>query len=248
LGNAIKLGMLYRNPLDSVERPKVVRTEMKTLNETDIHLILDRAQADEYYQLFYTILFTGMRRGEALALKWGDVNLNQLKMSVNKSLTYIRSNSKDQRLVIKTPKTARSRRYISLTPSNALVLREYRKAQDVLRHSQGLPPLDDADLVFSNAFGKPYLPDSITHAWVKLTRRCGLPGLRLHDCRHTYATLLLKKNVHPSVVAAQLGHASVSTTLDIYSHFVPQLQEMAASEFDNIVMGAKQTVSKLLAD
>jgi len=248
LGNAIKLGMLYRNPLDSVERPKVVRTEMKTLNETDIHLILDRAQADEYYQLFYTILFTGMRRGEALALKWGDVNLDQLKMSVNKSLTYIRSNSKDQRLVIKTPKTARSRRYISLTPSNALVLREYRKGQDVLRQSQGLPPLDDADLVFSNAFGKPYLPDSITHAWVKLTRRCGLPGLRLHDCRHTYATLLLKKNVHPSVVAAQLGHASVSTTLDIYSHFVPQLQEMAASEFDNIVMGAKQTVSKLLAD
>ena len=111
------------------------------------------------------------------------------------------------------------------------------QARNKIRQPLGLPLLTDADLVFANYDGKPYLPNSITHAWIKLTRRCGLPGRRLHDCRHSYATSLLKKNVHPSVVASQLGHASVKTTLDIYSHSVPQLQEPAATKFDDIVIG-----------
>jgi integrase len=118
------------------------------------------------------------------------------------------------------------------------VLREYHETTDRKRQSIGLPPLTDNDFVFCTFNdGKPYLPNSITHAWIKLTRRCGLPGKRLHDCRHSYASLLLRQNVHPSVVANQLGHASVRTTLDIYSHSIPALQEAAAMKFDDIVIG-----------
>ena len=102
-----------------------------------------------------------------------------------------------------------------------------------------MPLLTDDNFVFSTFDGKPFLPNSVTHAWIKLVRRCGLPGRRLHDCRHSYATLLLRQNVHPSIVANQLGHASVKTTLDIYSHSIPALQEAAAVKFDDIVIGKK---------
>jgi len=242
LENAVKTGLLARNPVDAVERPKVKRGEIVTLTETDIHLILEFAKQTSFYELFYTLIFTGMRRGEALGLKWGDIDLLLLKVSINRSMTYLRKAPKGEKMKLRPPKTAKGRRYISVTPSNALVLGEYYEKRNQIRQSLGIPLLNDNDFVFANYKGIPYMPDSITGAWIKLVRKCGLPGRRLHDCRHTYATLLLKKNVHPSIVAAQLGHASVSTTLDIYSHSIPALQELAASKFDDIIIGEKQSV------
>ena len=180
-----------------------------------------------------------------MALKWGDIDLQLLKVSINKSLTYLNNGPKGERIMLKSPKTARSRRFISITPSNAVVLREHFQKQNGNRQLLGLPALRDDDFVFAAFDGKPYLPNSITHAWIKLTRRCGLPGHRLHDCRHTYASLLLRQNVHPSVVANQLGHASVKTTLDIYSHSIPALQEAAAIKFDDIVIGNQSVTNPL---
>ena len=92
--------------------------------------------------------------------------------------------------------------------------------------------LKDDDLVFSDLEGKPLLPDTVTHAWIKLMRRTRLKGIRLHDARHTHASLMLKHRVHPKVVQERLGHSSISTTLDIYSHEVPGLQAEAARKFD----------------
>jgi integrase len=94
----------------------------------------------------------------------------------------------------------------------------------------------DSDLVFCQYDGKPYLPDSITHAWIKLTRRCGLDGIRLHDARHTHASLLLKQGIHPKVVQERLVHAGIAITLDLYSHVSPGLQQAAANKFDEIVL------------
>jgi integrase len=239
LENAVKMGLIIRNPLVAVECPKLHSREMTTMNETDIHLLLDYAQNSPYYSLFYTLIFTGMRRSEALGLKWGDVDLLMLKISINRSLTYLNTVREGSRILLKSPKTSKSRRFISITPSNAIVLREYRQSLNKTRQSLGMALLADGDFVFSIFDGKPFLPNSVTHAWIKLTRRCGLPGRRLHDCRHTYATLLLRQNVHPSIVANQLGHASVKTTLDIYSHSIPALQEAAAIKFDDIVIGKK---------
>lgn len=242
LDNAVKTGLIVNNPLSMVERPKVQRRGMTTMTVTDIHILLEYARTSPYHSLYYTLIFTGMRRGEALALKWGDVDLLLLKISINKSLSYLNTPKDGDRILLKTPKTAKSRRYISITPSNAAVLREHHQKQNETRQSLGLPLLTDNDFVFATYDGKPYLPNSITHAWIKLTRRCGLPRIRLHDCRHTYATQLMSQNVHPSIVANQLGHASVRTTLDLYSHVSPALQATAAMKFDDIVIGTENKV------
>ncbi len=101
--------------------------------------------------------------------------------------------------------------------------------------AQGMA-LNDDSLVFSRIDGKPLLPDSITHTWMKLARRSGLNGIRLHDARHTHASIMLKQGVHPKIVQERLGHSSIQITLDTYSHVVPGLQEAAAKSFDNILL------------
>jgi integrase len=241
LENAVKTGLILRNPMVAVECPKSQRPEMITMNETDIHLLLEFARSSPYYSLFYTLLFTGMRRSEALALKWADVDLLLLKVSVNKSLSYLNTPKDGSRILLKQPKTKKSRRNISITPSNAVVLREHHQKQDEMRQSLGQPLLKDDDFVFSDIRGKPYLPNSVTHAWIKLVRRCGLNGIKLHSARHSHASLLMKQGVHPKIVQERLGHASISITLDLYSHVVPGLQEAAAMKFDEIIIGSPKS-------
>ena len=124
---------------------------------------------------------------------------------------------------------------IALSPFTAIVLREHREAQEKLKQSLGMT-LSDDDLVFSQYDGNPLLPDSITHAWRFLARRCGLAGITLHGARHTHASLLLRQNVHPKIVSERLGHANIGITLDTYSHVAPGLQQAAANRFDDIVM------------
>jgi integrase len=91
------------------------------------------------------------------------------------------------------------------------------------------------DLVFSHWDGSPLLPPTITHAWIRLVRSCGLNDIRLHDARHTHATIMLKQGVHPKIVQERLGHSTISTTLDTYSHVAPGLQQAAAMAFDDIL-------------
>jgi len=93
-------------------------------------------------------------------------------------------------------------------------------------------PLKDDDLVFSHLDGKPIRPNTITRAWTTLAARAGLKVIRLHDARHTHASLMLKQGIHPKIVQERLGHSSIAITLDTYSHVSPGLQEAAAKRFD----------------
>ena len=124
---------------------------------------------------------------------------------------------------------------VSLSPSTAQILQEHKNKQETQREMLGISLKDD-DLVFSDYEGKPLLPDTVSHAWVKLAKRAGLKGIRFHDARHTHASLMLKQGVHPKVVQERLGHATISTTLDLYSHVSPGLQQAAAEGFDKIVL------------
>ncbi|MGP8079821.1 MAG: tyrosine-type recombinase/integrase, partial [Dehalococcoidales bacterium] len=230
LKNAVKTGLLTINPADNVTKVKPERHEMKTLQEGDINVFLAAAKKTDYYPLFFTYLYTGLRRSELLSVKWSDCDLLGMTLSVNRGMEFVKN-----KITFKAPKTKTSRRLIALTPKNCVVLREHRAAQDRTRQQLDLAVTNDNDLVFAHEDGSPLLPNTITHVWIKLVRRNGFYGVRLHDARHTHASLLLKQGVHPKVVQERLGHASIAMTLDTYSHTVQGMQKAAAANFDTAI-------------
>ena len=144
------------------EAPKVKRHEMRIMNESDIHILLEYAKDTPYYALFYTALFTGMRRSELLALRWSDIDLLLCQFSVTRTIHQLH----DGKIIFGQPETGKSRRVVSLSPSTTLILKEHREQQITMRQSLELTRTDD-DLVFCQYDGKPLLPDSITHSWAK---------------------------------------------------------------------------------
>jgi len=123
---------------------------------------------------------------------------------------------------------------VALPPSLALLLRQYRTNQEQLWCRLGKRLTAD-DFVFARTDGSPLNPNAVTSAFIKLVRGADLPHIRLHDLRHTHATLMLKAGVHPKVVSERLGHANIGITLDTYSHVLPGLQEAAAERFDRVM-------------
>ncbi len=172
-----------------------------------------------------------MRRSELLALRWQDVDLLLTQISVSRSL-HAKANGE---IVFRPCKTDKSRRLISLTPSNAFILSEHKEKQAKLRETLDMVLLD-SDLIFSHFDGKPLLPNTVSHVWEKLAKRTGLKGIHMHSARHTHASLLLKQGIHPKIVQERLGHSSIQITLDTYSHVAPGLQQAAANRFDDIVL------------
>jgi integrase len=227
LQTGVEWGLLGRNAADAVSPPRVQRPDMQTWGEDDIARFLEAAKDSPYFALFYSALFTGMRRSELLALRWQDVDLILAQVYVSRSLHCLKGGS----VVFRSPKTASGRRMVALPPSAIMALREHRDKQERERAMLGIPLTDD-DLVFAHLDGKPLLPDSVSHAWIKLVRRAGVKPIRLHDARHSHASLMLKQGIHPKVVQERLGHASIGITLDTYSHVAPGLQEAAAKRFD----------------
>ena len=234
LKSAMKMGLIARNPADLVDIPKVTRRDMRVMSEIELQIFLEFARSTPYYALFYTDLFTGLRRSELLALRWCDLDLLLCQASITRTLHQLHN----REIVFRQPKTAKGRRLIALSPSTVAVLEEHRSAQMEQRRAAGTT-LHDDDLVFSQPDGNPLLPDTVTVAWRNLARRSGLKGIRLHDARHTHASLLLKQGVHPKIVQERLGHASIAITLDTYSHVAPGLQQQAAKGFDDIILPVK---------
>jgi integrase len=190
--------------------------------------LIEVAKDSPYYTLFFTALYTGMRRSEMLALRWQDIDFIFSQVSVSRSLHQL----KDGSYIFTQPKSAKSRRTIALSPSANLTLQENKEKQEATKDKLGVPLKDD-DLVFSTPEGKPLRPNTVSRAWNMLAARAGVRVIRFHDARHTHASILLKQGVHPKVVQERLGHSTISTTLDTYSHVAPGLQEAAAKRFDD---------------
>jgi len=132
------------------------------------------------------------------------------------------------------PKTSRSRRTVTLPEACVRILREVRRTQDAERLRLG-PAYHDFGLAFCNPDGSIIDPSSVTHRFHDLARDAGFRGLRFHDLRHTHATLLLRRNVHPKIVQERLGHENISVTLDTYSHVLPGMQEDALRGLGDIL-------------
>ena len=223
----VKHGILIRNVAEAVDAPRPEHRELSILRSNEIRLILDATNGTPYYAIFFALAYTGLRRSELLGLRWADIDLEKATLSVVQTLHQLRGG----KYIFREPKSKRSRRQIALSPKLAIMLWEHRFKQEQAWILLGKPLLP-TDLVFSHPDGRPIRPDNVTRAFNTIVRSLGLKGVRLHDLRHAHATILLEEGVHPKVVQERLGHSSVSTTLDIYSHVVPSLQQAAARKID----------------
>jgi integrase len=211
LAQAVMDGLIPRNAAEAVRPPKLKRDEIQPLNADQVRALLDAS--DERSCALYTVAVrTGMRPGEILALRWSDVDLKAGTAQINRAL------SEGE---FSTPKTPRSRRRISLSPATVAALKAHRKRQlEEMMRKAGL--WQDYGLVFPSSVGTPKSQRNLNREFKNAAKRAGLPDhFKLYDLRHTCATLLLSRNVHPKYVQELLGHASIALTLDTYSHVIP---------------------------
>ena len=226
---AVRMGYLGRNPCEAVVPPSPRRKAMRTLTPIEVAVLLEAASGSRYYPIIYTALNTGLRQAELLGLRWRDIDLDMLSISVAQVLYKRRGVCQ-----FKEPKTSHSRRRVAMTPKLALFLREYRAGRERLCRELGRAfSLDD--LVFADVEGRPIDPGVLTHAFARTVRRAGLEGVRFHDLRHTFASLMLLRGARPKVISEALGHSSVAFTMDTYSHIIEGMQQDAMALLDEIM-------------
>jgi len=226
LGQAVKWGLIPRNPCDLVDPPRVQQVEMKALDEKQLLELFAVTEGTRHHVPVVLAATTGMRLGEILALKWPDIDFESRECQVVRSLQQT-----DTGLSFKTPKTRRSRRSVLLPQLAITALKAHRAQQNRKRLLMG-PGYQDLDLVFARSDGSMWPPVQFSSDFRRLIRRRGQPAIRFHDLRHTHASQLLKAGVPVKVVSERLGHATASITLDVYSHVLPGMQAEAVAKID----------------
>ena len=207
---------------------------MVTLTAEQAARLLDAIRHTRVYRPVLIALATGMRRGEILALRWRNIDLERATVRVVESL----EQTKGGTLRFKAPKTDKARA-ITLPAFAVEELRRLKREQAEELLALGIRQSDES-LVCARADGDPHQPRSLTHEFTHLMRRLkNVPPVRFHDLRHSHATQLLLAGVHPKVAQERLGHSTISTTLDLYSHVTQTMQEDAAVELDKAFRSAK---------
>jgi integrase len=231
LQQAVQWEMIARNPASVVKPPKVERVKFTTLDGLGGSSLLQHFRPTRLYIAVLLALACGLRRGEIAALQWGSIDLERGRLSVQRSAEQTRAGIR-----YKEPKTGRGRA-VALPSLVVEELRRHRseQAQELLRLGIGL---SEEAYVVAQADGRPLQPNSITHEFVRIIGQSALPAIRFHDLRHTHATQLLAAGVHPKVAQERLGHSTIATTMDLYSHVMPGMQEEAAAKVDAVLRGA----------
>ena len=235
LSRAVEQQLLARNPADifSKRLPRVERPEMVTLTPEQSAQLLESIKDYRAYWPALIALATGMRRGELLALRWKNVDLDRRKIRVVQSLEQTKNGVR-----FKDTKTSKVRA-IDLPAYAVEELRRLKRLQAEELLALGIRQTGET-LTCCRADGQPLQPRSLTHQFIILRKRMtGLPRLRFHDTRHTYATQLLALGVHPKVAQEGLGHSSITTTMDLYSHVTDTMQADAAARLDAAFQTAK---------
>ncbi|RIK36689.1 MAG: site-specific integrase [Chloroflexi bacterium] len=231
LHQAMRWQLVARNVADAVEPPRAKRANVQSWDADAALCFLDVARDDLYSPIWLLALTTGMRRGELLGLRWGDLDLTRGELHVRQSLVEV-----DGRAVFQEPKTASGRRKVALSDATVTALRSHRAKQNERRLSLG-SVWRDLDLVFTVADGGPILPANLLRSYRRIVERAGVPAITFHGLRHTHATLLLKEGTHAKIVSERLGHANIGITLDTYSHVLPDMQTEAAKSIDRALFG-----------
>ena len=225
---ALKMELIWRNPAQAVTPPKIERTEVEPPDIAGVRQVLELARVEEHplFSCLYLIAYTGIRRGEALGLRWQDVDLEGGSISIFQTL----SRSVDQGLIFQPPKTNSGRRVIDLDEGTVEVLRSHQ-GQQLLYRVKLDGSYQENGLVFPGPLGEPLNPMAVTRTYQSFAKRLALAGAKVHDLRHFHASVMLQNGQTLLLVSKRLGHASVTTTGDIYGHLLPGWQKEAASAF-----------------
>ncbi|KGE16633.1 site-specific integrase [Paenibacillus wynnii] len=236
---AVDWKLLKVNPMDGVKKPRDEPRELNvyTQQETDHIFTLLEAEKDSWCLMITLALTTGLRRGELLGLEWKNINLDAGTMDVLQSLSFTKSGYE-----LKEPKTKASKRRIELPLSLIPDLRSYKaKCNEERLACADLWEGGEQFFVFNSWKGKPLNPYSVKTWWTRFTKRHNLRYVNFHALRHTSATLLLNQGLHAKIIQARLGHANISTTLNIYTHALREADQAAAGIFDKMLKASRQS-------
>ncbi len=238
LRDAVRWQAIVRNPSDAADPPRpTAKPEMKIWTAQELSTFLSGVADDRLAGAWWLLATTGMRRGEVLGLRWRDVDLDAGRLAISRTLITTDVQRKGEPgMAWGTPKTGKGRRQVALDPATVTALRAHRTGQLQERLATG-EAYRDGDLVCCLEDGHPVHPKTFSYYFGRHVRHLGLPRIRLHDLRHTHATLALRAGVHPRVVQERLGHANVSVTLDTYSHVDMDMQAVAAARVAALLTG-----------
>lgn len=216
---ALNNNYMIFNPVSRVKKLKVQQKEMKFLTEEEIKKVLDVAEAEypDFYPILITTIYSGMRRGEVLGLTWNCIDFNKSIIKVRKSL---------YKGILSTPKTDCSIRDIQVPSKLIQVLKQYKNfAVD-----------NELNLVFTQKNGKPIDADNLMNRrYRKILKLAGVKQIRFHDLRHTYASLLIAKDLNIKYIQKQMGHSSFEVTMNTYAHLMPEVYEKSKLAIDELI-------------
>lgn len=231
---SLKQAVLWRlipgNPSDAVKAPRAERKEMRTLSEEQVRSLLAATAGTRHHSLWIFLVTTGVRLGEALALKWADIDMVEGNATIRRALQRHRGVG----MVFVEPKSSRGRRTVPFPPETLAALAAQREVLGRER-SQAGKRWHENDMVFPSPDGRPRDMTYLSYTFHRGLEKAGLPRLRIHDLRHTAATHLLTKHVHPKVVQELLGHSTIAITLDTYSHVMPALAKEASTYMSSLL-------------
>jgi integrase len=228
--DAVRWGRLVRNPCDAADPPRGAAPEMKAWTADELRAFTASTSSHRWAGVWALMATTGMRRGEVLGLRWSDVNLEVGTVTIRS--TRIRYGTT---ITTSTPKTARGNRTISVGPAAVTALRAWKRTQSQDRLLMGSDWQNLDDLVVTIADGSAPNPEAFSNLFGDLAKRAGLPAIRLHDLRHSYATAALAAGVPVKVVSQRIGHADITVTLKVYAHVMPGDDASAALSADALL-------------
>ena len=214
---AVMLDIIKSNPIDKIIKPKSKEVEKKdncyTKEELNNFLKLAKKESALFYTLLHTIAYTGLRRGEALALKWSDIDFEEKTLSVNRTTAYV-----DGKQVLQTPKTKASKRIIPIDDYTISVLKNWKLEQKKQYFKNGVSFLKGENLIFTNSYCTMFVPNEFSKKLRKFIKKYNLKPITPHGLRHTHASLLFESGIQPKEISDRLGHNNIQTTLDLYTH------------------------------
>ncbi len=233
---AVRHQLVVRNVADVIDAPRFARKEMATWSPDEIQRFLAVTADHAYSPIWLLYITTGLRRGEGLGLRWRDVDFTTGRLNVVQSVVDVGGHA-----CIQEPKTAAARRIVRLSPACVMALREHRTRQVARRLVA--PTWAEHDLIFTTDDGGPINPRNLARAFDLLQSKAGVTRIRVHDLRHTHATLLFNDGQNVKMISQRLGHSDVSITLSVYAHLAPDAQDIAAASIDGLIFRTAREAS-----